>query len=131
MHNPPSTPNIHKRTHTNARAHNRTHTNARTHTHTHTHTRARARAYAHTRTSSRLTLTCSFITLYQIACFSCYLVHRRSYIKDELFGTTPDDVCLAGYDKHLESEAAPAPLSMDEHEKMQLQKVRYRAVFVL
>ena len=32
------------------------------------------------------------------------------YIKEELFGTVPDDVSLSGYDKHLASEAAPAPL---------------------
>eukprot|EP00041_Stephanoeca_diplocostata_P006349 m.80815 g.80815 ORF g.80815 m.80815 type:complete len:355 (+) comp16317_c0_seq1:83-1147(+) len=43
-----------------------------------------------------------------------------TYIKTEIFGTVPDDVSLDGYDKHLVSEAAPAPLSMEEHEKAEV-----------
>lgn len=50
-----------------------------------------------------------------------------SYIKQELFGTVPEDVSLAGYDKHLESEAAPAPLSMEEHEKEEIRALEVGA----
>jgi len=46
-----------------------------------------------------------------------------AYIKQELFGTVPEDIDLDGYEKHLESEAAPAPLSMEEQEKKELQRL--------
>ena len=42
------------------------------------------------------------------------------YIKAELFGTVPEDVSIDGYERHLESEAAPAPLSMEEMEKEEI-----------
>ena len=38
-------------------------------------------------------------------------------------GTVPEDVDLDGYERHLESEAAPAPLSMEEMEKKELQSL--------
>ena len=37
-------------------------------------------------------------------------------IKDELFGTTLDDVTLDGYLKHIKSQQAPAPLTYREEE---------------
>ncbi|ESN94525.1 hypothetical protein HELRODRAFT_107800 [Helobdella robusta] len=39
-----------------------------------------------------------------------------SQIKDELFGTVPHDVNLAGYKKHVISEHAPKPLTFAEEE---------------
>jgi hypothetical protein len=41
-------------------------------------------------------------------------------LQAELFGTVPDDVSIDGYERHLESEAAPAPLSMEEMEKEEI-----------
>lgn len=37
-------------------------------------------------------------------------------IKDELFGTTPDDITLDGYLKHIKAQQAPAPLTNREEE---------------
>ncbi|KAJ8374141.1 hypothetical protein SKAU_G00047210 [Synaphobranchus kaupii] len=37
-------------------------------------------------------------------------------IKDEIFGTTKDEVSLSGYRKHLTAQAAPLPLSAAEEE---------------
>lgn len=37
-------------------------------------------------------------------------------IKDELFGTAKEDVTLDGYQKHLKSQLAPAPLTNREEE---------------
>eukprot|EP00047_Mylnosiga_fluctuans_P018983 m.77171 g.77171 ORF g.77171 m.77171 type:complete len:351 (+) comp7907_c0_seq5:764-1816(+) len=42
------------------------------------------------------------------------------HIKDELFGTVKVDVSLAGYNKHLDSEAAPPPLTNEEIEKAEI-----------
>ncbi|XP_052575124.1 toll-like receptor 9 isoform X3 [Peromyscus californicus insignis] len=47
------------------------------------------------------------------------------HIKDELFGTVKDDLTLAGYQKHLSSCAAPAPLTSAERE---LQQIRINEV---
>ncbi|XP_037386110.1 twinfilin-2 isoform X2 [Talpa occidentalis] len=47
------------------------------------------------------------------------------YIKDELFGTVKDDLSFAGYQKHLSSCAAPAPLTSAERE---LQQIRINEV---
>ncbi|XP_055485551.1 toll-like receptor 9 isoform X3 [Psammomys obesus] len=47
------------------------------------------------------------------------------HIKDELFGTVKDDLSLAGYQKHLSSCAAPAPLTSAERE---LQQIRINEV---
>lgn len=44
-------------------------------------------------------------------------------ISDELFGTEPADVSLAGYKKHLVSQSAPAPLSNAEEEKEAMRKL--------
>ncbi|XP_007903159.1 twinfilin-1-like [Callorhinchus milii] len=41
-------------------------------------------------------------------------------IKDEIFGTVKEDVCLSGYRKHLISQAAPGPLSETEEELRQI-----------
>eukprot|EP00037_Helgoeca_nana_P000222 m.20755 g.20755 ORF g.20755 m.20755 type:complete len:350 (+) comp10284_c0_seq2:1842-2891(+) len=49
------------------------------------------------------------------------------YIKEEMFGTVPEDINLAGYDKHLESAAAPAPLSMEEAEKEEIRSLEVGA----
>lgn len=38
------------------------------------------------------------------------------HIKDELFGTSKDDVCLKGYKKYLTAQAAPLPLTAAEEE---------------
>ncbi|XP_033114603.1 twinfilin-1-like [Anneissia japonica] len=38
-------------------------------------------------------------------------------IKQELYGTSPDDVSLSGYHKHLEAEEAPAPLTAAEEDR--------------
>ncbi|XP_024912270.1 twinfilin-1a [Cynoglossus semilaevis] len=42
-----------------------------------------------------------------------------SHIKDEIFGTTKDDLNLSGYRKYLTSQAAPLPLSAAEEELRQ------------
>lgn len=42
------------------------------------------------------------------------------HIRDEIFGTVPDDVCLEGYTKHKEAEAAPPPLTDHEIEKAEI-----------
>nr|KAF6476741.1 twinfilin actin binding protein 2 [Rousettus aegyptiacus] len=47
------------------------------------------------------------------------------HVKDELFGTVKDDLSLAGYQKHLSSCAAPAPLTSAERE---LQQIRINEV---
>ncbi|XP_049718766.1 toll-like receptor 9 isoform X3 [Elephas maximus indicus] len=47
------------------------------------------------------------------------------HIKDELFGTVKDDLSFAGYQKHLSSCAAPAPLTLAERE---LQQIRINEV---
>uniref|UniRef100_A0A3B1K0K2 Twinfilin n=1 Tax=Astyanax mexicanus TaxID=7994 RepID=A0A3B1K0K2_ASTMX len=43
-----------------------------------------------------------------------------SHIKDELFGTTQEDVCFQGYLRHLSSCSSPAPLTSAEQELHQL-----------
>jgi hypothetical protein len=55
------------------------------------------------------------------------LLNAYSYIKEEMFGTVPEDINLAGYDKHLESAAAPAPLSMEEAEKEEIRSLEVGA----
>ncbi|KAI1882302.1 hypothetical protein AGOR_G00249280 [Albula goreensis] len=42
------------------------------------------------------------------------------HIKEEIFGTTRDDVSLSGYRKYLTSQAAPLPLSAAEEELRQI-----------
>jgi hypothetical protein len=39
-----------------------------------------------------------------------------AHIKDELFGTVPDDVSYAGYVQHIRSQQAPKPLTTAEKE---------------
>ncbi|KAL8589392.1 hypothetical protein ACOMHN_021544 [Nucella lapillus] len=46
-------------------------------------------------------------------------------IKEELFGTDPEDVSYSGYQKHLQAQMAPAPLTMAEEE---LQMIRQNEV---
>ncbi|XP_076851702.1 twinfilin-2b isoform X2 [Brachyhypopomus gauderio] len=43
-----------------------------------------------------------------------------SHIKDELFGTTQEDVCFQGYLRHLSSCSNPAPLTVAEQELSQI-----------
>ncbi|XP_072522087.1 twinfilin-2b isoform X4 [Salminus brasiliensis] len=43
-----------------------------------------------------------------------------SHIKDELFGTTQEDVCFQGYLRHLSSCSSPAPLTSAEQELHQI-----------
>lgn len=45
-----------------------------------------------------------------------------SQIRDELFGTVPHDVTLAGYKKHLLSEHAPHPLTFAEEELAEIKR---------
>ncbi|KAJ7316731.1 hypothetical protein JRQ81_002893 [Phrynocephalus forsythii] len=47
------------------------------------------------------------------------------HIKDELFGTVKEDVSLSGYQKHMSSYSAPAPLTAAEQE---LQQIRINEV---
>lgn len=42
------------------------------------------------------------------------------HIKDEIFGTSKDDLSLSGYKKHLTSQAAPLPLTAAEEELRQI-----------
>ncbi|XP_076202312.1 twinfilin-2 isoform X3 [Aptenodytes patagonicus] len=42
------------------------------------------------------------------------------HIKDEMFGTVKEDVSLAGYQKHVSSCSAPAPLTAAEQELQQI-----------
>ncbi|XP_030812505.1 twinfilin-2 isoform X2 [Camarhynchus parvulus] len=50
------------------------------------------------------------------------------HIKDEMFGTVKEDVSLSGYQKHVSSCSAPAPLTAAEQE---LQQIRINEVGVL
>ncbi|XP_071081768.1 twinfilin-1-like [Haliotis cracherodii] len=45
-----------------------------------------------------------------------------NYIKDEVFGTAKEDVTLAGYRKHRQSQQAPAPLTYAEEELDMIKK---------
>uniref|UniRef100_T1E3P8 Twinfilin-2-like protein n=2 Tax=Crotalus TaxID=8728 RepID=T1E3P8_CROHD len=47
------------------------------------------------------------------------------HIKDELFGTAKEDISLSGYQKHVSSYSAPAPLTAAEQE---LQQIRINEV---
>lgn len=47
------------------------------------------------------------------------------HIKDELFGTVKEDISLNGYQKHVSSSSAPAPLTAAEQE---LQQIRINEV---
>ncbi|XP_053154354.1 twinfilin-2 isoform X1 [Hemicordylus capensis] len=47
------------------------------------------------------------------------------HIKDELFGTVKEDISLSGYQKHVSSCSAPAPLTAAEQE---LQQIRINEV---
>ncbi|XP_059925022.1 twinfilin-2 isoform X1 [Gadus macrocephalus] len=38
------------------------------------------------------------------------------HVKDELFGTVEEDICLLGYQRHVSSLSAPAPLTQAEQE---------------
>ncbi|NXW05277.1 TWF2 protein, partial [Fregetta grallaria] len=49
------------------------------------------------------------------------------HIKDEMFGTVKEDVSLSGYQKHMSSCSAPAPLTAAEQE---LQQIRINEVGV-
>lgn len=42
------------------------------------------------------------------------------HIKEEIFGTTKDDVSLSGYKKHLIAQSAPLPLTIAEQELRQI-----------
>ncbi|XP_062923776.1 twinfilin-2 isoform X4 [Mobula hypostoma] len=42
------------------------------------------------------------------------------HIKDELFGTIKEDICLGGYQKHVQSRLGPAPLTAAEEELKQI-----------
>jgi twinfilin-like protein len=48
-------------------------------------------------------------------------------IRDELFGTVPADVDLAGYKKHLLSEHAPKPLTFAEEELAEIKRKEVNA----
>ncbi|XP_037093027.1 twinfilin-1-like [Pollicipes pollicipes] len=43
-------------------------------------------------------------------------------IKDEVFGTTKEDVTLTGYRRHLRAQKAPAPRSMAEEERDEIKR---------
>ncbi|XP_062977204.1 twinfilin-2 isoform X2 [Elgaria multicarinata webbii] len=47
------------------------------------------------------------------------------HVKDELFGTVKEDISLSGYQKHVSSSSAPAPLTAAERE---LQQIRINEV---
>uniref|UniRef100_A0A670IME1 Twinfilin actin binding protein 2 n=1 Tax=Podarcis muralis TaxID=64176 RepID=A0A670IME1_PODMU len=47
------------------------------------------------------------------------------HVKDELFGTVKEDISLSGYQKHVSSYSAPAPLTAAEQE---LQQIRINEV---
>ncbi|XP_030632336.1 twinfilin-2 [Chanos chanos] len=47
------------------------------------------------------------------------------HVKDEMFGTVEEDVCLQGYLRHMSSCSAPAPLTAAEQE---LQRIRITEV---
>ncbi|XP_062977203.1 twinfilin-2 isoform X1 [Elgaria multicarinata webbii] len=42
------------------------------------------------------------------------------HVKDELFGTVKEDISLSGYQKHVSSSSAPAPLTAAERELQQI-----------
>ncbi|KAJ7998425.1 hypothetical protein DPEC_G00204800 [Dallia pectoralis] len=43
------------------------------------------------------------------------------HVKDEMFGTVEDDICLEGYQRHVSSSSGPAPLTAAEQE---LQRIK-------
>ncbi|XP_072308395.1 twinfilin-2-like isoform X1 [Eucyclogobius newberryi] len=51
------------------------------------------------------------------------------HIKDELFGTIADDVCLQGYLKHVSSQSAPAPLTTAEQELQRIKVTEDKVVW--
>ncbi|XP_026852233.2 twinfilin-2b isoform X2 [Electrophorus electricus] len=52
-----------------------------------------------------------------------------SHIKDELFGTTQEDVCFQGYLCHLSSCSSPAPLTAAEQELSQIKATEEKVVW--
>ncbi|XP_064154471.1 twinfilin-2 isoform X2 [Anguilla rostrata] len=52
------------------------------------------------------------------------------HVKDELFGTTEEDICLQGYKRHVASCSAPAPLTAAERELQQIKINEDRVVRV-
>eukprot|EP01135_Chromosphaera_perkinsii_P004712 Nk52_evm23s294 gene=Nk52_evmTU23s294 len=49
-------------------------------------------------------------------------------IKDDMFGTASDDVDYSGYEKHLQSENAPPPLTAEEIEVQEINKSMNKAL---
>jgi len=54
-------------------------------------------------------------------------VFGTGHIKDELFGTAVEDICLDGYKKHLTSLNAPPPLTLAEEELQQIKESEVHA----
>ncbi|TSY83930.1 6-phosphofructo-2-kinase/fructose-2,6-bisphosphatase 2 [Bagarius yarrelli] len=48
-----------------------------------------------------------------------------SHIKDELFGTTQEDVCFQGYRRHMSSSSSPGPLTAAEQELHQIKATEW------
>ncbi|CAB1353435.1 unnamed protein product, partial [Coregonus sp. 'balchen'] len=49
------------------------------------------------------------------------------HVKDEMFGTVEEDICLEGYQRHVSSSSCPAPLTAAEQE---LRRIKIKSVFV-
>lgn len=47
-------------------------------------------------------------------------------VKDEIFGNVKEDICLQGYQRHLSSYSAPAPLTAAEKELQQIKRTEGR-----
>ncbi|RDD43798.1 Twinfilin-2 [Trichoplax sp. H2] len=60
--------------------------------------------------------------LYASTRYTVKRIFGDNHIKQELFGTVPEDVSLAGFHKHLESANAPPPLTMAEVEAQEIKK---------
>lgn len=50
----------------------------------------------------------------------------QGQFKDEYFATMREDVTLAGYKRHLKTEAAPGPLSREEEEMLEIKQSETR-----
>ncbi|XP_071219190.1 twinfilin-2-like [Salvelinus alpinus] len=51
------------------------------------------------------------------------------HVKDEMFGTAEEDICLEGYQRHVSTSSGPAPLTAAEQElqRIKINEVRRQA----
>ncbi|KAM3878511.1 twinfilin-2 [Diretmus argenteus] len=52
------------------------------------------------------------------------------HVKDEMFGTVEEDICLLGYQRHVSSCSGPAPLTVAEQELQRIKITEWRYLCV-